>query len=566
VFLSYKSIEALFALKLAADLKNAGINLWVDRLELGAGDDWGRSIQHAIDACAGMIVVLSPDYVTSRVCRQELARADQMGRPIFPALLETVKLPDYPLELQRLHFSDFRDWTNPSEYNLRVREICGILSGILPTSFCKVPDPETRYLTSLISELEGRLGVHEYVELGAELAIARDDGTVQQPRLLDNWGLDPEFELSIYKPNHSRTPTYSQPISLHNALEVVGRSQRFVLLGEPGAGKTTTLLRLALEAARQRRSNSRTYPLPVVAYLSRWREQTFNDFLRGHWPFHGIAHCALSNGDAEIYLDGLNEMGSEGTDRAQELRVWIKSSGVNRLRVTCRTDDYGSNFDLEIDKVEVKEMDQPRIERFARVYLQESADHFLERIWGGTRNSPLSRLASNPYLLTALMVVYQVAHDKRIPSNNGTLFRSLAQVLWERERRRRTRGWIPFYQMEQEISRLACTMIDEGAALTVSRSYAEEHVRSCGLLDAAVRASFFQMEDADIRFRHQLVLEYFAGVGLIESGIGGRLQPRRFKGGDLRARGHGIKASPWDQAILAMCGLTPRPREVIREV
>lgn len=35
VFLSYRSLEADFALQLAADLKSAGLRLWMDRLESG---------------------------------------------------------------------------------------------------------------------------------------------------------------------------------------------------------------------------------------------------------------------------------------------------------------------------------------------------------------------------------------------------------------------------------------------------------------------------------------------------------------------------------------------------
>jgi hypothetical protein len=37
IFLSYRSIEADFALQLAADLKNIGVKLWMDRLDVGKG-------------------------------------------------------------------------------------------------------------------------------------------------------------------------------------------------------------------------------------------------------------------------------------------------------------------------------------------------------------------------------------------------------------------------------------------------------------------------------------------------------------------------------------------------
>ena len=55
--ISYRSLEAVFALRLAADLRNAGVRVWLDRLDCGirAGEDWRRSIERAIDTCSGMI-------------------------------------------------------------------------------------------------------------------------------------------------------------------------------------------------------------------------------------------------------------------------------------------------------------------------------------------------------------------------------------------------------------------------------------------------------------------------------------------------------------------------------
>jgi len=54
IFLSYRSIEADFALQLAADLKNIGVKLWMDRLDVGikVGDDWVQALQDAVNGCA----------------------------------------------------------------------------------------------------------------------------------------------------------------------------------------------------------------------------------------------------------------------------------------------------------------------------------------------------------------------------------------------------------------------------------------------------------------------------------------------------------------------------------
>jgi hypothetical protein len=83
IFLSYSRKDADFALRLAADLKNAGVRLWMDQLDgIRAGDDWRRTIQSALDGCGAMIAVLTPDYTVSTYCLNELARADEKALPI----------------------------------------------------------------------------------------------------------------------------------------------------------------------------------------------------------------------------------------------------------------------------------------------------------------------------------------------------------------------------------------------------------------------------------------------------------------------------------------------------
>jgi hypothetical protein len=163
----------------------------------------------------------------------------------------------------------------------------------------------------------------------------------------------------------------------------------------------------------------------------------------------------LKTGDVLLYLDGLNEMGAAGPDKAKRLQQWLSSdSAPQRVVITCRIADYAGDLDLKLSTVRVQEMDEAHIRQFATNYLSDRAEPFLKHIlpeseWERRNSRHLFHLARNPYMLGALVYLYQHIPDGDLPRNTGTLFRELVRRLWELERDRDTLGWIPFEQMEQ---------------------------------------------------------------------------------------------------------------------
>src|SRR5437899_2317987 len=60
---------------------------------------------------------------------------------------------------------------------------------------------------------------------------------------------------------------------------------RLLLLGDPGAGKSTALRWLARRAADRRDADPARHPSPVLVPLSSWPEgRSFADFLAPHGP------------------------------------------------------------------------------------------------------------------------------------------------------------------------------------------------------------------------------------------------------------------------------------------
>lgn len=72
-------------------------------------------------------------------------------------------------------------------------------------------------------------------------------------------------------------------VPLDDITQAVDRHAALVLLGAPGCGKTTTLQRLALDAAR-RRLTGQPSPLPLFLPLAEYRDyRTPYDFLAAKW-------------------------------------------------------------------------------------------------------------------------------------------------------------------------------------------------------------------------------------------------------------------------------------------
>jgi TIR domain len=110
LFLCHSSADKKFVEKLALDLTELGVRVWLDKWELKAGDSIHGCIEVALSTSAFVGVVVSPDSMTSRWCKEELnaalAREIQSGRKVvLPLFYRSVPLPTFLVD--RLYV-DFR--------------------------------------------------------------------------------------------------------------------------------------------------------------------------------------------------------------------------------------------------------------------------------------------------------------------------------------------------------------------------------------------------------------------------------------------------------------------------
>ena len=119
LFISYKRGTSAVA-PLMERLRQAHYRLWFDRDEIHLGDtDWQARIDQGIQRCDGLILNLTPAACASEPVQYEVKKAQELGKPIFPIVLE--KIADWGTALIQVgltpsqHTEDFTDVTKWDE-------------------------------------------------------------------------------------------------------------------------------------------------------------------------------------------------------------------------------------------------------------------------------------------------------------------------------------------------------------------------------------------------------------------------------------------------------------------
>jgi|GEM_PF-3023668 len=103
-FFSYSRNDEAFVLRLAQDLRQAGIPIWFDQLDIPPGQRWDNEIQKALSTSNSLLVVLSPASVASENVMDEVSYALDQNKHVIPVLYQPC---DVPLRIRRLQYIDF---------------------------------------------------------------------------------------------------------------------------------------------------------------------------------------------------------------------------------------------------------------------------------------------------------------------------------------------------------------------------------------------------------------------------------------------------------------------------
>ena len=235
-----------------------------------------------------------------------------------------------------------------------------------------------------------------------------------------------------------------------DGLTVANQQQFLMVLGQPGAGKSTFLRRMGLAALRRKQDGYGPECVPVFVELKRFTTSEINleATIAAELETCGFpkskesATRLLEQGKLLILLDGLDEVPTSQIDAAiQKIQDFVDRYDKNRFIASCRTAAYQSRFRRFVDVV-MADFDEAQIQQFITNWFQSQQDLQMgtaQKCWELLQQpeyAATKELAQTPLLLTFLCLVFD--DSQTFPKNRAVLYGDALEVLlkrWSAEKR-----------------------------------------------------------------------------------------------------------------------------------
>lgn len=235
-----------------------------------------------------------------------------------------------------------------------------------------------------------------------------------------------------------------------DGLQAVREQKQLMILGRPGAGKTTFLRRLATLCNR---GEFLPEQVPIFVTLKEFAETDHQpgllDFIaRSFAPALSVTDVdrLLLQGRGLVLLDGLDEVLEAQHDRVlREIREFAQRYGQTSMIVTCRIAAREYIFQ-QFTEVEVADFTDEQIQEFADKWFKTKEPEQVNAeekstigllFWQALKErEPIKELAANPLLLTLLCLEFEESSE--FPQSRAELYERGLNILlskWDGQRR-----------------------------------------------------------------------------------------------------------------------------------
>ncbi|MEX0271587.1 NACHT domain-containing protein [Leptolyngbyaceae cyanobacterium UHCC 1019] len=360
-------------------------------------------------------------------------------------------------------------------------------------------------------------------------------------------------------------------------LEAVEKFSKLMILGKPGAGKTTFLKHLAMQCIDGKFQGDR---VPFFITLKEFAEEKgepglleFCDRLARMGAIE-----LFRNGRALVLLDGLDEVREADASRVlRQIQQFSVQFPGNQFVITCRIAAREYTFE-QFTEVEVADFNPEQVAEFVGNWFNHKndpvkAERFLAKL---KDEKAIAELATSPLLLTLLCLVFE--NSGSFPSNRAELYGTGVEVLlkkWDTKRnidRQQVYKGLSLKRKEDLLSYVARSTFEAGNYFFKQREAERligEYIQNLpnadpaalevdsGAVLKAIEAQhglFVERARNIYSFSHLTFHEYFAARGIVESRDPAALQ----------ALATHITEKRWREVFLRVTELLPNADEWLR--
>ncbi len=251
--------------------------------------------------------------------------------------------------------------------------------------------------------LETSLHDQVLIELGLE---ERADAVVSSQNI----------ELETADKAQKTLPKGTKVISIFDQLS---EGRTLLILGEPGAGKTTTLLELTRDLV-DRAEQSLDYHIPIVLNLSSWagNKVTITDWLveelnSKYQVPKPIGQNWVKKQELLLLLDGLDEVKVEHRSSCVAALNYFQQDYSSKMVVSCRMKYYERHYN-RLNSQHTIYLRALTLEQ-ARCYLDNIPTDLTGLRASINKNTALQKLAKSPLMLSIMALAYEGVAVENLP-------------------------------------------------------------------------------------------------------------------------------------------------------
>ncbi len=556
VFLSYSRRNATQAGQVREAIEQAGHRVWQDVSAIKGGEEWLQSIDNGIQRAYAVVLVLSDEAWASYWVREEFTHAQRLKKRIIPIKVDGCGTPFGMNQLNPIEAQP--DFTSGLQRLTTALPSRPLESAVPVTVVLNRRELEVAYLNRLLLEHSVWQTVYTPMAGVGQMRRKPHEDASQLVMVTGNAEMTQKFRQRLHAQKERVAEHFeTEPRDYGDILPAVQEMRQLVVLGDPGSGKTTTLWRIAADAADKAIQDANA-PLPLLVRLGELGTRSLEAQIQTQLgPLAEHYADLLAQHRLLFLLDGLNELPSadEQVRRGQVGEIKALAKHCQREKrvvvVTCRELDYTGVLDLGIpEQVHITPLDPLRIRQFVNAYLKEPPDigdelfwqlagqtaknrwqAFIKQVgddagtfwlenalpkgkrwwewesWVKERQHPRSMmtLARNPYMLYMMTQVF-TEEGGHLPPNRGELFELFVDfLLVEREHLPETEA----EPLKDQLAELAYAMQKAGEGTSFDRDDGLQYLGDEQNLYRARSANLLGGGDI-IRFTHQLLQEFFA--------------------------------------------------------